>query len=619
VAFYMHDLSGGGVERMRLSLIRALQARGLAVTLIVSHRQGPLAALLPNGLDVVELGLHGVLRSVLPLARVLRRVRPDVLVASLDHNNVTAMLARSLGNTGARLVICQHNALSAQASLGWRYRAIPYLYWALQRAADAIVAVSQGVADDLSTVTRIAPRHITPIYNPVIEGDFGERCNRPAPHPWLTDGGAPVLVFAGRLTAQKDPGLLLEALALLQAHMPARLMLLGDGPLLPALEAQAARLGVSEHVVFAGFQDNPLPWISRAACLVSASLYEGLGNVLIEALACGTPVVATDCPHGPAEILLGGAAGSLVPVGDAGGMATAIARTLAVAQDRAALRARGLCFTASACADAHLALFKSFQPQGCPNTRAFGLPISNLAAAQIVERIMREPATEGAQLIATPNIDHVRLLRRPDFSAAYRAATLLCPDGFPVLMYARMHGTRLRARVTGCELFRLIANHAALQSKSVFVVVESEETESALRAWARGQGLFGLWAEVAPAGLSAKPAVQEALARRIQQAAPDILIITLGAPLSEVFIDQHRHILPCCWALCVGQAVRIHLGLVARAPAAWQGLGLEWLWRIRQEPRRLLGRYVRAAFWFPVAVWQEERRSFLKKRTKKLL
>ncbi len=599
VAFYMHDLSGGGVERMRLALIAELRARGVHVTLILARRHGALDGLVPADLEVITLGRQGMLGAVLPLARVLRRVRPDVLVASLDHNNVTAMLAGWLARARTRVVICQHNALSAELAMGWKYRCVPWLYWLLRRRAHGIVAVSRGVADDLAAVAGIARDRITPIYNPVISGDFAARAAGDPPHAWLADGGAPVLVFAGRLAAQKDPGLLLDALALLP---DVRLILLGEGPLAGALQQQASRLGIAGRVVFAGFAANPLPWIAHAACLVLPSRYEGLGNVLIEALACGTPVVATDCPHGPGEILEGGRYGPIVAVGDAAGLAAAIRGVLGSEPDRAVLKARAAAFTAAACADAHQALFA--QVTAPRMARAFGLALSPLAAPQVIARVMGETPA-ALRLVVTPNIDHLRLLRQPGFAQAYAGAELVCPDGFPVLLYGRLRGLALERRVTGCELFARLAEHGSLAEKRVVIVTESAASEAAVRLWAQTQGLDRLHVLTAPAGLAADGAAQAGLARAISAQMPDILVMTLGAPVSEVFVDAHRQALPACWVLCVGQAVRVHLGLTERAPAVWQRVGLEWLWRVRQEPRRLLGRYARDLAWFPVAVFRD--------------
>jgi exopolysaccharide biosynthesis WecB/TagA/CpsF family protein len=606
VAFYLHDLSGGGVERMRLALMDALRARGVVVTLVLGARRGPLVPLLPADLPVVELGRRRMLGAVGPLVRFLRTIRPDVLVASLDHNNITALLAGRLAGAGGSVVICQHNALSAERASGWRYRAVPWLYWLLQSSAAGVVAVSRGVADDLAATAGIPRRRIRAIYNPVIGPDFAARAQQPAPHPWLVECRCPVFIFAGRLTAQKDPGMLLDAMALLLRQRAARLILLGEGHLLPALQAQATQLGIAHAIAFVGFQANPLPWIRAAHALVCSSRYEGLGNVIIEALGCGTPVIATDCPHGPAEILGGGAFGRLVPVGDAAALAAAMAAQACDVPDRHRLRARAGYFTASSCAEAHLALFSDILTVAGRRISALGLSLSPLRAEQVIERIVTGPAPARVELVVTPNIQHVRLLRRHDFAAAYAGACLVCPDGFPVLLYARWRGLGLRGRVTGCDLFHRLLRHPGIVRQSLFLVVESQSTFAAASAWAGGLGPEQrIRIALAPPGLAGDLAAQLRLADAIRAAAPSLLVVTLGAPLSEVFVHRHRHVLPPCWALCLGQAVRVELGLTRRAPGAWHRFGLEWLWRIGQEPRRLTGRYGLALAWLPVAILRD--------------
>ena len=601
IAFYMHDLSGGGVERMRLALIAQLRARGTRVTLILAARSGPLGSRLPHDLPVVEIGMRGMLGNVLPLARMLRRIRPDILVASLDHNNVTALLASWVSGSATRIVICQHNALSAERALGWRYRLIPWLYWLLQRGADGVVAVSNGVADDLARVAGIARANITPIYNPIIGPDFAERMAGASPHPWLDDTNMPVFVFAGRLTSQKDPATLLEAMAGVLQCRSARLIVLGEGPLLAGLQDSTDILGIADHVAFVGYQINPLPWIRHASALVCTSRYEGLGNTLIEALACGIPVIATNCPHGPSEVLLGGKIGRLVAVGDAAGLAQAMLALLRDVPDRAALTARAASFTVEACAEAHEALFARLLRRH--DVDALGLRLSPLCADEILVHITRPVRAEcQVQLVVTPNLDHVRLLRRPEFAAACRAAAFVSPDGFPVLLYARLCGLALGKRVTGCALFHRLAAHPSLRQQSLFFVVESQQTASAITSWAAGLKLENLHVAVARPRLASDSGAQGQLAARIRAVRPTILIMTLGAPVSEEFVHMNRKVLPPCWAMCVGQAVRVELGLTSRAPARWQSLGLEWLWRIKQEPRRMVGRYARALAWFPVAI-----------------
>lgn len=359
LAVYMHDLAGGGVERMRLALIAELRRRGVAVTLLLHRRAGALIDRLPPDLPLVVLGGRRTAADVLPLLRFLRREAPDLLMASLDHNNIVALAAKALARTRTRLVICQHNALSREAAeMGsWKYRAVPTLYRRLQRFADGVVAVSAGVAEDLARTAGLPRDRITVIHNPVIGPDFASRCAEPATHPWLQDRAIPVFASVGRLVPQKDPATLLRGFALRRAAGPARLMFIGDGPMQAELAILAAALGVAEDVCFLGFQPNPLPFIREAAALVLASRYEGLGNVLIEALGCGTPVISTDCPHGPSEILARGSYGALVPVGDPAALARAMAGQPRRRWSAALLRDRAEDFTASWAAERHLDLF----------------------------------------------------------------------------------------------------------------------------------------------------------------------------------------------------------------------------------------------------------------------
>ncbi|MEJ0047284.1 MAG: glycosyltransferase [Rhodospirillales bacterium] len=329
IAFFMHDLSGGGVERMRLRLLPALAARGHKVFLIVQLGGGALARLVPESVELVVLGQPHTASSIVPLARWLGIHQPDVLVSSLDHNNIAAIIARRLARVPTRLVICQHNALSSERALGWRYRLIPLLYRLLAARTDAVLAVSAGVAADLVATAHLAEAHIEIVHNPVAGDDIPSRAAMPMPHTWCDDIEIPTFVFAGRLVAQKDPVLLLEAFARRVRNGPARLVVLGDGAMKDVLQRRTAELGIGEKVHFLGFVADPLPWISRAAAFILTSRYEGFGNVIVEALACGTPVIAADCPHGPAEILQGGDTDAWYPWATWPGLPPPWARTCA--------------------------------------------------------------------------------------------------------------------------------------------------------------------------------------------------------------------------------------------------------------------------------------------------
>ncbi len=597
----MPDLSGGGVERMRLALIAAFLQRGYDVTLIVQQLSGALRAQVPAGARLVCLDRQRISTSVAPLAGVLRVLKPAFLISSLDHNNLAALVAGRLSRTRTRVIVCQHNALSAEAALGWRYCAMPYLYRLLAPLAANIVAVSAGVADDMAMVTGIARRRIAVISNPVVRDGAADAAPAPV-HPWLLDRGSPVFVFAGRLTAQKNPLMLLEALAHHAQNAQARLIVMGEGPLRDALAARAEVLGLSQRVVFAGFVADPQPWFAAAHALVLCSRYEGFGNVIVEAMACGTPVIATDCPHGPAEILNGGEFGVLVPNGDADALAHAMALDLRERFPATMLRQRAATYDVDSCVARHEALFG--MAKRAVIRSVFGLQYSQLDAGAIAAQCVRT-APARMQMIVTPNLDHVRLLRGAEFAAAYRSAAMICPDGFPLAIYGWLRGAGRLRRVTGCDIVHHLVRDRAIGDKVVVAIVDGESTRVSILMWLAARGLKKWHVIAAPRGLSGDRVASHRLGAQVAAHSPHIVLIGLGAPTSEMFVVGQSASWPACWVLCVGQALRIEAGVVRRAPQ-WLGIvGLEWLWRLMQEPRRLMPRYVRAALWFPVAVFQD--------------
>jgi exopolysaccharide biosynthesis WecB/TagA/CpsF family protein len=537
-----------------------------------------------------------MLGNAVELARILRNVRPDILVSSLDHNNIAALLAGTLSLVGTRVFVCQHNFLSRERSLGWKYYVVPLLYRLLSRGATGMIAVSDGVAADLAATAGIRRSRITTIFNPVIGPDFVTRAAGPAPHRWLASREGQVFVFVGRLVDQKDPQTLLHGFAMLR-NSAARLILLGDGPLRQALVALAARLGIDGRVLFAGHQLNPLPWILYADALVLTSRYEGFGNVIVEALACGTPVIATDCCAGPAEILDQPGYGTLIAPGDARALAAAMAAHRKSRFSTAIMRRRADMFSVERCADRHVSLFQSKRLAGCT---IFGLQFIRLHAHQIVRHVIDSAPGDGVRLVVTPNADHIRLLRQSAFAAACQSADIVCADGFPVALYAWARGLGMLSRVTGCDILHLLLADEELRRHRVLLVAESLRT---MRAWnARYGTARNMQALLAPPRLLQDEGAQMRLARQAGACGATILIMALGAPVSEIFIHRQRGILPPCWALCVGQAARVELGLVGRAPPMFRALACEWLWRLVQEPRRMAARYFKCMIWFPVAV-----------------
>jgi glycosyltransferase involved in cell wall biosynthesis len=271
-------------------------------------------------------------------------------------------------------VLTEHNQASRAESGGnpWGDRHVLPLLRRAYLTADAIVTASGGVADDLAAHAGIPRQRITTVYNPVVGPDLLVNARSPVDHPWFAPGEPPVILGVGRLHPQKDFATLIRAFAALRSERPLRLVILGagtDSPYGAGLRALASELGIAGDVALPGFAHNRLAFMSRAAVLVLSSRYEGLGNVLIEALACGTPVVSTDCPSGPREILDGGRFGPLVAVGDVAALARAIEQVLEHPPAAESLRARARLFTVEKSADAYLELLLP-APQERPSTAA---------------------------------------------------------------------------------------------------------------------------------------------------------------------------------------------------------------------------------------------------------
>jgi glycosyltransferase involved in cell wall biosynthesis len=362
IALFLPGLSGGGAERITLLLAEGFAARGLKVDLVVAVGQGPYLDQVPTRVRLIDLGALEPAAKLVALARYLRQHRPPALLSALDHINI-AGCARRLVGARTRIVLGIHNTMSVHlaGSSGRRGVFRGLLLRAFFRYADDIVAVSQGVANDLVAYTGLAPSRVRVIYNPVVTPELYKLAQEEIDHSWLLDRSVPVVLAVGRLTAQKDFPTLLRAFAVARRDCPCRLVFLGDGEERSRLEALTRELGVADAVAFLGFVQNPYAWMSRSHVLALSSRWEGLPTVLIEALAVGTPVISTDCPSGPREILADGEFGTLVPVGDVDALGRAIGGTLRVPGDRARLRRRAEAFTLDRAVDNYLDALMSSQ------------------------------------------------------------------------------------------------------------------------------------------------------------------------------------------------------------------------------------------------------------------
>ncbi len=367
ICFFLPNFAVGGAERMTLNLMRALKDRGHNVVLVVTDNQGGLREAVPLGVEVVCLRRPSTLRALGPLVDTLRTRRPDVLISALGHNNIITLWARALARTGCKIIIQQHSVLSYQAREhgSWRQFILPTLYRLFARWADGIVAVSVGSADDMAKVAHIPREAITVIYNPVLGEDVAILAREPVDHPFFAPDQPPVFLAVGRLVSVKDFSTLLKAFKIARDTTPARLVILGEGPLRRSLLAECEDLGISDEVSLPGNSSNPFAYMSRAGALIVSSRFEGFGVVLAEALAVGASVVSTDCPYGPSEILDGGRYGRLVPIGDAPRMASAMLEALAEPISGDLARSRAEEFTADRIAQRYEDLFAEIYAREC--------------------------------------------------------------------------------------------------------------------------------------------------------------------------------------------------------------------------------------------------------------
>ena len=354
IAVLLPALRPGGAERMSVHMARKWLAQGISVDFVLQQARGELLHQLPGTARVIDLSADRARNVMLPLCQYLRRQRPDALRAAMWPLTVIAPLAAKVAGFHGRVVISEHAPQSL--SYAGKGRSHGFLMRLSMRClypwADARIGVSSGVVEDMASLSGMRSESFVRIHNPAAVGRVLERSKGGLPIP---NGGGPLVLSVGTLTAVKRHDLLIEAFALLD-HPSARLCILGDGVERERLEALVCALGLQSKVFLVGYQSDPTPWYANADLFVLSSAHEGFGNVIVEALEQGTPVVSTDCPSGPREILEDGKYGALVPVSDAGALAVAMQASLSAQHDRAALMRRANDFSVDKAADAYLKL-----------------------------------------------------------------------------------------------------------------------------------------------------------------------------------------------------------------------------------------------------------------------
>ena len=358
IAILLKSLRGGGAERVMLTLAAEFARRGHRVELVLGRMRGPLLKGLPEGVGVRELEVCSPARLIHALMRLpqstwkdsgrmlvqkapkivrtlpslegyLRERRPDILLSTLPKANIVAAWACRLAATGTALVLREANQFSVALNPDNKFdRLLPGLARRWYREADGIIAVSEGVRADLAAALAIPAREIVPVLNPVDVSRIQALCQQQPAEADAWPPAKPFVLAVGKLAPQKDFDTLLRAFAQIRKQHPVGLVILGEGQEEGRLRSLAAELGIARHVQLPGHVSNPYPYMRQASLFVLSSAWEGCPNVLLEALACGSPIVSTDCPSGPKEILANGKYGKLVPVRDETALASAMEAVL---------------------------------------------------------------------------------------------------------------------------------------------------------------------------------------------------------------------------------------------------------------------------------------------------
>ena len=329
IANFIPSLSGGGAERVVVNLLHAFDRAKITPILITGTASGPFANKIPNDVEVIDLKTPRMRNATRPLIKLMEDQCVDLLVSHLSHANIATLRAARKASRRPTIAVVEHMTMSAYRGHKLRDLFIKPLARRYYPKADHVISVSHDASRDLEQVLSLPDNSVKTIYNPVVSSELEQHANEQTSQPLLQFPGK-LILGVGRLSEQKDFSTLIHGFSRLRAQTKAQihLAILGTGEQQKLLEALISKLGLTRAVTLVGFQDNPYVWMKRADLFVLSSRWEALPTVLIEAMACGTNVVSTDCPSGPREIVPEQFHSHLVPVGDAQCLAEQMHRVL---------------------------------------------------------------------------------------------------------------------------------------------------------------------------------------------------------------------------------------------------------------------------------------------------
>lgn len=366
ISIFLPSLVGGGAERVTVLLANGLVEKGVQVDLVLAKAFGDYLPLVDTRIKIVDFGAAQVSQAFPKLVKYVSQTKPDILLSAMTHANLWAILAKKLsGSSFTSVIITQHSSweqiLANQPRLKEKmlFEIARYIY----PLADGIITISEQMRAELIRNLPLRPAQVARIYNPVVSPSLARLCAMEPEHPWYKDKKTPLIIAVGRLSPEKDYKTLLSAYKKVKEQIECRLIILGEGAERTNLLNLANSLDITEYIDLPGFVSNPYAWIARSNLFVLSSRYEGLPTVLIEALACGTPVVSTNCISGPAEILENGKFGDLVPVGDVEALAKAIIHNIRHPRPKDPLMERGNEFSVEVALQAYLDYFQQVKQQ----------------------------------------------------------------------------------------------------------------------------------------------------------------------------------------------------------------------------------------------------------------
>lgn len=357
VAYFQAGLGGGGATRSNIKTATGLSSKGLVVHFVTGCSEHKDAIDIPSSLYVYKLNFKRLYSSVFPLMRYIRKEKPDVVISGSLHCNIALSMACFFSGVNTRIILTDRVSPvpEIQAGKGFLNFILPGLMRFFYPRADALVSVSYGTAKNVLSLVPSVKRKISVIYNPTVTRDKIKSSYDEVSHPWFMQNLS-VITSVGRLAPQKDLVTLISAFSKVKKEMDVKLMIIGEGDERGRLERLVLELGLSNDIEFLGHKENPHPYMRKSDLFVLSSAWEGFGNVLAEAMSYGTPVVSTDCPSGPAEILNFGEYGQLVEVGNVTALAKAIISSIKKPKDSLSLIERANSFNEDKSIDAYAAL-----------------------------------------------------------------------------------------------------------------------------------------------------------------------------------------------------------------------------------------------------------------------